>query len=422
MGRLFLALIVLAALGGGGAYWQWTQRPCDAPWLALDKLGAPARPKCAPEAARAEAPREVEPPAVSVATATTRRFTDRLFVSGTLVAREEVMVAPKIADLTVVEIDAENGDRVTKGQLLAKLDRNQLDALAAQSDAAAARADAAIAQAKSNIAQSETQVDFASSEFDRAKRLGSGIMTASNVEQRETNMKSTQAALAAAKNALTAAQADRRSRDAERQELNVRIARTEVRAPVAGVVSRRSAKLGALAAPGGEPLFRIVADGAVDLDAEVPEQWLPRLKAGMEATLTLPGVAAPVAGVVRLVDQEVDKMARVGKARIALSDVTHARLGAFASGEVDLATRDGVGAPATAVNREGDAGVALVVADGKVEARKVVVGIVEGDEIEILSGVKPGELLVARAASFLRPGDRVRPMKAVEPALVGAGG
>jgi HlyD family secretion protein len=125
---------------------------------------------------------------------------------------------------------------------------------------------------------------------------------------------------------------------------------------------------------------------------------------------------------VRLVDQEVDKMARVGKARIALSDVTHARLGAFASGEVDLATRDGVGAPATAVNREGDAGVALVVADGKVEARKVVVGIVEGDEIEILSGVKPGELLVARAASFLRPGDRVRPMKAVEPALVGAGG
>ena len=418
MGRFFLFVLVLAALGGGGAWWQWTQRPCDAPWFALDKLGAPARPQCAPEAAKADAPREVEPPAVSVATATTRRFTDRLFVSGTLVAREEVMVAPKIADLTIVEIDAENGDRVTRGQLLAKLDRSQLDALAAQSDAAVARADAAIAQMKSNIAQADSQLDFASNEFDRARKLGAGVMSTSTVEQRETNMKSMQAALASAKNALSVAQADRHSRDAERQELNVRIARTEVRAPVSGVVSRRSAKLGALAAPGGEPLFRIVEDGAVDLDAEVPEQWLARLKAGMAATLMLSGVDAPVAGKVRLVDQEVDKMARVGKARIALADVSHARLGAFASGEVDLSSRDGVGAPATAINREGDAGVALVVADGRIEARKVAVGIVEGDSIEILSGVKPGETLVARAASFLRPGDRVRPV----PAFIGAGG
>ena len=418
MGRFLVTLLVLAALAGGGLYWQWTQRPCDAPWVALDRFGAPARPQCAPEAAKAEPPREIEPPAVSVATAETRRFTDRLFVSGTLVAREEVMVAPKIADLTIVEIDAEDGDRVQKGQLLAKLDRSQLDALAAQNDAAAARAEAAVAQAKSNIAQAEAQMDFAANDFDRARKLGAGVMAASTVEQRETNMKSTQALLAGAKNALAVAEADRRAREAERQELNVRIARTEVRAPVAGLVSRRSAKLGAVASLAGEPLFRIVEDGAIDLDAEVPEQWLARLTPGMTASLTLPGVAAPVTGVVRRVDQEVDKAARVGKARIALGDVAHARLGAFASGKVDLVSRDGVGAPATAVNREGDAGVALVVNDGKVEGRKVTLGIVEGDTIEILTGVKPGEVLVARAASFLRPGDRVRPT----PALVGAGG
>ena len=418
MGRFLITLLVLAGLAGGGLYWQWTQRPCEAAWAPLDKLHVSPRPKCAPEAAKADVPREIEPPAVTVATAETRRFTDRLFVSGTLVAREEVMVAPKIADLTITEIDAEDGDHVAKGQLLAKLDRSQLDAMGVESEAAAVRADAAIAQAKSNIEQAGAQMDFAANDFDRAKKLGAGVMATATVEQRETAMKSTQAALASAKNALAVAEADRRARDAERQELNVRIARTEVRAPVAGVVSRRSAKLGALAAPGGEPLFRIVEDGAVDLDAEVPEQWLPRLKVGMAATLTLPGVEGPISGTVRLVDQEVDKSARVGKARIALLDVSHARLGAFASGEVDLASREGVGAPATAINREGDAGLALVVVDGKVEARKVTLGIVEGDEIEILSGVKPGEMLVARAASFLRPGDRVRPM----PALVGAAG
>src|SRR5947209_10191678 len=246
------------------------------------------------------------------------------------------MVAPKIPDLTVIEVDAEDGDRVGKGQLLARLDRSQLDALVAQNDAAQARADASIEQAKSMIAQSASQVDWTTSDYERAKKLGPGVMAISTVEQRETALKSAQAALSAAKNALSVAEADRRARDADRQELMVRIGRTEVRAPVGGVISRRSAKLGATAAPAGEPLFRIIADGAIDLNAEAPEQWLPRLTAGMKARLNLPGVEAPVGGVVRLVDQEVDKASRTGTARIALEDVSHARLGAFASGNVDL--------------------------------------------------------------------------------------
>ena len=271
MGRFLLALVVALALGGGGLYAQWTLRPCDPPWLALDKLGAPPRPNCPPQAAKVEdAPHEVEPPAVSVIEAATRRFTDRLFVSGTLVAREEVMVAPKIPDLTVIEIDAEDGDHVTKGQLLARLDRSQLDAQLAQSDAARTRADAAIAQSKSMIEQSASQLDFASNDYDRAKKLGAGVMSAASVEQRETTMKTAQAALAAAKNALAVAEADRKARDADRQEMMVKIGRTEVRAPVAGLVSRRAAKLGATASLAGDPLFRIVEDGAVDLDAEVP--------------------------------------------------------------------------------------------------------------------------------------------------------
>jgi RND family efflux transporter MFP subunit len=420
MGRFLFSLVVLAALGLGGVYAQWTLRPCDPPLLPLGKWGAPARPKCdnPPPKAEAEALREVAPPAVSVVKAETRRFTDRLFVSGTLTAREEVMVAPKIPDLTVVEIDAEDGDPVKKGQLLAKLDRSQLDAQLAQNDAARARADAAINQAKSMIAQSASQLDFASSDYDRAKKLGAGVMAVSTVEQRETNMKSAQAALAAAKDALAVSEADRAARDADRQELMVRIGRTEVRAPVAGIISLRSAKLGAVAALAGDPLFRIISDDAIDLVADVPEQWLPRLKVGMPATLKIPGVETTVGGAVRLVDQQVDKMSRTGKARIALADVSHARIGAFASGEIDLASRDGVAAPTTAVKREGDEGVVLIVKDGAVENRRVKLGIVEGDEVEIMSGVAPGEVLVARAASFLRPGDKVRPMAEV----VGAGG
>ena len=416
MGRILLALLIVAGLGGAGVYAQWRLRPCDAALLPLDRWGVSARPKCV-AATEAEAP-QVEPPAVTVATAQRRRFTDRLFVSGTLTAREEVMVAPKIPDLTVVEIDAEDGDRVKEGQLLARLDRSQLDAQLAQNDAALTRADASIAQAKSLIAQSASQLEFAASDYQRAQKLAAGVMAVATVQQRESNMKTAEAALAAAKDALAVAQSDRKARDADREELMVRIGRTDVRAPVNGLISRRAARIGAVAALAGDPLFRIVEDGAIDLVADVPEQWLPRLKVGMGAILKLPGVDKPVAGAVRLVDQEVDKAARTGKARIALSDVSRARLGAFASGEVDLASREGVAAPTTAIKRDGDDGVALVVKDGKVEARQVKLGIVEGDEEEIISGVRPCEMLVARAGSFLRPGDRVRAM----PEIVGAGG
>ena len=245
----------------------------------------------AAEVAAVDAPREVEPPAVTVVGAKTREFVDRLFVSGTLVAREEAQVAARIDGLTIVELDAEDGDHVAAGQVLARLDRTQLDALLAQNDAAIARADGAIEQSRNLIAQAEVQVNWTSDDFERARKLAGGAMSASTVEQRETALKTAQAQLAAAKNALTVAEADRKSRDAERRELLVRVGRTEVTAPVSGVVSRRSAKLGATASGSGDPLFRIIADGAIDLEAEVPEQSLARLSVGMPAKLRLPGAA-----------------------------------------------------------------------------------------------------------------------------------
>ncbi len=229
-------------------------------------------------------------------------------------------------------------------------------------------------------------------------------MAASTVEQREMAMKTAQAQLAAAQNALSVSEADRKSRDAERQELQVRIGRTEVKAPVAGIVSRRSAKLGASASTSGEPLFRIIQDGAIDLEADVPEQTLARLAVGMPAELKLPGVEGAVSGRVRLVNQEVDKASRTGKVRIALEDVSRAHIGAFASGQVELARREGVGVPATALERDGDEARLDVVRDGKVEVRQVKAGVIDGAWVEIQAGVADGESVVARAAAFLRGG------------------
>ncbi len=413
MSRLSGALGVVVFLAGG-AWGYAALEPCSGPTQIARALGLPVgAPDCAARAAvaaAAEPSAPLLPPAVTVAPAERREFVERLFVSGTLVPREEAEVAARIDGLSIVELDAEDGDRVTARQVLARLDRSQLDALIAENDAALKRADAAIEQSRSLIDQAEAQVQWTTSDFARAQKLGGGVMSASTIEQRETALKTAKAQFAAANNALSVAEADRKARDAERQELLVRISRTEVRAPVAGLVSRRSARLGATASSAGEPLFRIIVDGAVDLEADAPEQSLARFAVGMPATLRLPGVADPVQGRVRLISQEVDKASRTGKVRIALSDVSHAHIGAFASGEVELARRDGVGAPAAALRREGEAARLYVVRDGQVEERRVTPGIVEGDDVEIKDGLAQGESVVARAAAFLRPGDRVRPM------------
>jgi len=413
-----VALILLAAAALGYA----TLQPCSAPTKKARALGLPVGVvACAGAVASAsaeEAPAPPLPPAVTVVVAGRRPFVDRLFVSGTLVPREEAQVAARIDGLTIVELDAEDGDWVKAGQVLARLDRSQLDALLAENDAAVRRADAAIAQARTVIVQAQAQAEQAASDFDRAQKLGAGVMSASTIEQRQTALKTAQAQLASAVSALNVAEADRKARDAERQELEVRIARTEVTAPVSGLVSRRSARLGATASGAGEPLFRIIVDGAVDLEADAPEQSLTRFAVGMPAEIRLPGVADPVDGHVRLISQEVDKASRTGKVRIALADVSHAHTGAFASADVELLRRDGIGAPASAVRREGDAAKLYVVRDGRIEERRVTPGVVEGDEVEIRDGLAEGETVVARAAAFLRPGDRVRPT----PAATAAGG
>jgi HlyD family secretion protein len=353
------------------------------------------------------------PPAVTVSPAHEREFVDRLFVSGSLVARDEAMVGAQIDGLRIVELLAEDGDRVEKDQVLARLDRSQLDTLLAQNDAALARADAAIAQARNQIDQTEAMYAQAEADLTRAKGLAIGVIAQATLDQRVAAARSAGAQVAGARSALAVAEAERHSRDAERRELMVRIGRTEVKAPVAGIVSRRTARLGALAMGSSDPLFRIITDGAIDLEAEVPQDSLAKLAVGMPASIDLPG-EDHTSGKVRLISSEVDKTTRLGKVRVALAPDANARIGAFASGSVEIGRRVAIGVPAAAVIQSAGGSSIAVVTGGKVEVSKVEVGITNGDTIELRDGLASGQRVVARAAAFLRSGDEVRPVEDIE--------
>jgi HlyD family secretion protein len=351
-------------------------------------------------------------PAVTVVPAANREIVEQAVVTGTLVPRDEIMVAPEIEGYRITELLVEEGAQVARGQVLARLSREMIETQEASNAAAIAKAEAAIVQARSQIVQAEAAQVEASLALERARSLvKTGNATAAALEQRVSTAQGADGRLAAARGGLQLAQADLATARAQGAEIALRRARTEIRAPEAGIVSRRTARVGATATATGEALFRLIARGEIELEGEVPETWMPRIKLGDPARLDLED-GRSLRGRVRRIDPEVDRMTRLGKIRITLDHDPALRIGAFARGRVEVARRTGIAVPLSAVlyGADGSATV-LVVPNDRVEARKVAFGLAADGFMEVRSGVAAGEAVVSRASSFLRHGDLVRPVR-----------
>jgi RND family efflux transporter MFP subunit len=348
--------------------------------------------------------------AVTVARVAPADFTATVLATGSLVAREEILVGPEVEGLRVTEVLADEGMRVKKGDVLARLVADTLDAQVAQNDAGQARATAAIAQAKSAIVQAEARLVEARNAFERAKPLkAAGHMAESAYDIREQAARTAEAQLAASRDGLKVAEAEKAQIEAQRRELDWRRGRTEVVAPADGIVSRRMARVGGYAAGAAEPMFRIVANGEVELDAEVTETRMAAVKVGQPARVEVAGVGE-VAGTVRLVSPEVDKATRLGRVRIYLGDNPDLRVGAFARGTVETGASRGLAVPASAILYGPEGPSVQVVRDHRVETRRIKTGLTVGALAEVREGLREGELVVSRSGTFLRDGDAVRPL------------
>ncbi len=348
------------------------------------------------------------PPTVTVVPAIGGEIVETVAATGSLVAREEVLVNTQLDGQPILEILVEEGDIVTQGQILARLQRDTLEANLAQFDAQMARADASAEQARAQIAQSRaTQVQAALSLTRSRSLLSTGTASRETYEQREANSQVALAQVGAAQAQLNAALADRALAIAQRREVEARLARTDIRAPVAGRISRRGARLGAVVGMTGEPLFRIVAHATLELDAAVPETTLARLRAGQGASVEITGYKDPRAGTVRLVSPEISPATRLGRVRIALDDSEGLPLGGFARARVEVARASGVLVPLSAVLTRPDGAEIQVVANGLVVTRRVRVGLRDGKSAQIEDGIAAGEQVIAISGTFVRHGDRV---------------
>ncbi len=192
---------------------------------------AAAAPASAVEPATVPEPTAIAP-VVTVVPADPREIVERAAVSGTLVPRDEILVSPEVEGLRITELLVEEGDRVAKGQVLARLSNEMIVTQEASNAAAVARAQAAIVQAQSQIVQAEAAQVEAKLSYERAQTLiKTGNATAAVLEQRASAAQGAEGRLAAAKGGLKGAEADLATARAAGAEIALRRARTDIRAP-----------------------------------------------------------------------------------------------------------------------------------------------------------------------------------------------
>lgn len=329
---------------------------------------------------------------VSTVRVRSERWARTLAANGSIAAWQEAVIGAESQGLRLVEVRAQVGDRVAKGALLARLQDDTLQADQAVARAALAEAEAALAEAQANA--------------ERARQLQpSGALSAQQIQQYATAETTARARVASAKARL---EAD-----------GVRLAQTRIVAPDAGIVSSRSATLGAVVSPGTE-LFRLIRQGRLEWRAEVPAGDLATLQPGTTAEVVLPG-GTPLQGKVRTVAPTVEVNTRNGLVYVDLPAHAQARAGTFARGQFRFGETPAVTLPQTAVVlRDGFHQVLQVQTDHRLRQWKVEVGRRQGDRVEILSKLPDGAEFVAQGGGFLADGDLVRVAQAAAPAVSAA--
>jgi len=333
-----------------------------------------------PASASASAP--AAKPALTVAVTQPQKAALPLTVAanGSLFAWQEASVGAESNGLRIADVRVNVGDAVKRGQVLATFAVEMMQADLAQTQAAVAEAEATAAEAAANA--------------QRARELqASGALSAQQINQYLTAERTAQARLQAQRAGLRVQQ--------------LRVAQTQVLAPDSGVISARSATVGAVV-PAGQELFRLIRQGRLEWRAEVPASDLASLKAGQSVRITPAGGTA-VTGKLRMVAPTVDAATRNGLVYVDLPTTAAVKAGMFARGEFDLGSGNGLTLPQTAVQqRDGFSYLFTVDKDNKVRQQKVSVGRRVGDRIELTSALDANAQVVVAGGGFLAEGDTVR--------------
>lgn len=317
---------------------------------------------------------------VTLAAAERRPIDREIVASGSVAAWQEMSLGVELAGIRVANVLVEPGDRVVAGQALVELDRRTLEVQSRQ-------AEASLAQARANAEL------VASQEKRGATLLERNLISTNDFDVLRANRAKAEAQLVSA--------------EAERDAAKLRLGFATLRAPDAGVISSRHVQPGQVVSGGGE-LLRLIRRGRLEWRAEVSENDLTRIKPG--ATVDLRGPSGvEVTGVIRAVSPSIDPQTRTALVYADLEKPGALRAGMFAEGRLRVGKAEVTVVPRqSVVFRDGYPYVFVMADGGKVLQRRIETGPPQGDFIEVRSGLKDGERVVARGAGFLSDGDVVK--------------
>ena len=321
---------------------------------------------------------------VTLSSPQTTAWDSRLSANGTIAAWQESIIGTELNGVRLLELLVQVGDKVKRGQLLARFSEGLLATELAQQNAVLAEAEATLADAQSNAR--------------RAIQLKeSGAISVQQINQYATARNTASARVTAARAGLQAA--------------HLRLQQARIVAPDDGVISSRSATVGAVAQSGQE-LFRLIRQGKLEWRAEVTAEESGRINSGQAANIiTIDG--SSIKGKVRIVAPTIDPQTRKALIYVDLganaSDLKNVKPGMFAKGEFSLGESKALSLPASAiVMRDGYASVFVLEGASKVKQVRVVVGRMQQNRAEIISGLNENAKVVDTGAGFLNDGDTVR--------------
>jgi len=344
----------------------------------------------------------------------------------------------------------QRGDRVKAGQLLATLENNDLAAAAMDNKGTYMAAEAAFAtatkaqvpedmqKAESDEAEAKANLDLNLSIVKSRKQLfAEGAIPGRDLDTAEAALVAAQAAHRAAAMhlaslrsvsraaALNAAQGQLTSAEGKYKGAEAEVGYSEIRSPIDGVVTDRPLFAGETAAAGA-PLLTVMETSSLLAKTHLAQSVAQRMKLGDEATVSVPGVAEPVSAKVALISPALDPGSTTVEVWLKIDN----KAGALKVGtpvKVSITGRTVAQAwkiPASSIltAQDGSKSVMVVGADGTAHRKPVTLGLQDAEDVQITSGLAPGDLVITGGAYGLDDGAKVKVGAADDDDKAGKGG
>lgn len=374
---------------------------------------------CSSDAAKTE-PDSAAAPTVAAARVRRADLTRALAVTAEFRPYQEIEVHAKVAGY-VKRIYVDVGDHIKAGQLIAILEIPELQDEVQTAEASVSKSQEEIRRAQADLERAQSAHEVAHVAYSRladVSKTRPGLVAQQEIDDALGRDRVAEAQVATAKASLSAAEQQLRVAQADREKVRTLFAYAQIKAPFAGVVTKRYADTGSMIQTGissqtqSMPLVTLAQENLLRLVIPVPESAVSKIRSGSPVEVSVSTLGKKFQGKVARFADQVDMATRTMHTEVDVPNPTGELVpGMYANASLVLNDeRSALSVPVQALTRtEDNVSVLLIDKQNKLEERIVRIGIETADQVEILSGLNENDLVVVGSRSQLQQGMTVHP-------------